>query len=107
MSDISFTAAKNVLFLESSTLLDVMKSYGNLDILFFPLHILNDQRIVFSVLQLLNTIASKYGDDNSIQNYLRSDSQYRGIKVLGYLLTVHMKNFGCPIELAKLILNFY
>lgn len=42
MSDISFTAAKNVLFLESSTLLDVMKSYGNLDILFFPLHILSD-----------------------------------------------------------------
>ncbi|CAK94566.1 unnamed protein product (macronuclear) [Paramecium tetraurelia] len=99
--------SKNVLFLENTTLLDVMKSYGNLDILFFPLHILNHPQCVISVLQLLNTIIQKFGDDNSIQNYLRSDSQYKGIKVLGYLLTVHMKTQGCSIQLLQQILNFY
>ncbi|CAD8175465.1 unnamed protein product [Paramecium pentaurelia] len=105
--DVSNQNSKNVLFLENTTLLDVMKSYGNLDILFFPLHILNDPQCVISVLQLLNTIIQKFGDDNSIQNYLRSDSQYKGIKVLGYLLTVHMKTQGCSIQLLQQILNFY
>ncbi|CAD8107686.1 unnamed protein product [Paramecium sonneborni] len=105
--EVSHQKSINVLFLENTTLLDVMKSYGNLDILFFPLHILNDPQCVISVLQLLNTIIQKFGDDNSIQNYLRSDSSYKGIKVLGYLLTVHMKTQGCSIQLLQQILNFY
>ncbi|CAD8108166.1 unnamed protein product [Paramecium sonneborni] len=105
--EVSNQKSINVLFLENTTLLDVMKSYGNLDILFFPLHIINDPQCVISVLQLLNTIIQKFGDDNSIQNYLRSDSSYKGIKVLGYLLIVHMKTQGCSIQLLQQILNFY
>ncbi|CAD8206549.1 unnamed protein product [Paramecium pentaurelia] len=100
-------SSKNVFFLENTTLLDVMKSYGNLDILFFPLHIINDQQFVIAVLQLLNTVIQKFGDDISIQNYLRSDSEFKGIKVLGYLLTVFMKNQGCNKQLLQNILNFY
>ncbi|CAK57856.1 unnamed protein product (macronuclear) [Paramecium tetraurelia] len=99
--------SKNVFFLENTTLLDVMKSYGNLDILFFPLQFVNDQQFVIAVLQLLNTVIQKFGDDISIQNYLRSDSEFKGIKVLGYLLTVFMKNQGCTKQLLQNILNLY
>ncbi|CAD8118197.1 unnamed protein product [Paramecium sonneborni] len=99
--------SKNVFFLENTTLLDVMKSYGNLDILFFPLHFVNDQQFTIAILQLLNTIIQKFGDDISIQNYLRSDSDFKGIKVLSYLLTVFMKNQGCTTQLLQNILNFY
>lgn len=58
---------RNVLFQECTTLLDIIKNYGNLDILFFPLHLLhNCDQTICKLLNLLTTIIDKYGDDNQI-----------------------------------------
>lgn len=103
-----YIEAKNVLFQECTTLLDVLKACGNLDILFFPLHLLPKcDYIIVKLVELLTTIMDKYGDDNSIQTYLRSDGQAQGLDVLSYLLAVYMKNYGCSLELASTIIRFY
>ena len=56
---------KNVLFQESTTLLDIIKNVGDVDILFFPLHLFESSHLnVQKLLEILKLIIDKYADDN-------------------------------------------